>query len=43
MEDPVIMSDAVLWLTQQPLDYSGNCRADMDDLITRSRATADRA
>jgi citronellol/citronellal dehydrogenase len=23
-EDPVIMSDAVLWLTQQPIDYSGH-------------------
>lgn len=23
-EDPVIMSDAVLWLAEQPLDYTGN-------------------
>jgi peptide/nickel transport system substrate-binding protein len=28
---------------KQPLDYSGNCRADMDDLMNKSRATADPA
>jgi peptide/nickel transport system substrate-binding protein len=28
---------------KQPLDYSGNCRADMDDLINKSRATVDPA
>jgi peptide/nickel transport system substrate-binding protein len=26
---------------KQPLDYSGNCRADMDELINKSRATVD--
>src|SRR5471030_3037931 len=26
---------------KQPLDYSGNCRADMDELINKSRSTLD--
>jgi peptide/nickel transport system substrate-binding protein len=28
---------------KQPLNYSGNCRADMDELINKSRATVDPA
>ncbi len=28
---------------KQPLNYSGNCRADMDDLINKSRSTVDAA
>ena len=28
---------------KQPLNYSGNCRQDMDDLINKSRATIDPA